>query len=675
LVGALRAASWQRFFATPAGWAVLVALAVVLVDLLTVGMSGPWDPWETHYGEVARQMLARHDPLDTWWQPGNGGPDGKSETSFASKPVLSFWLIALSMKLFAIGTSADPAEMLRTPWVELALRLPSMLAGWLAAFTLGFTAWRLASPRAGVLAGTVVATMPQFAIVTRQALTDMIFVAPVVAAAAAWALAWLQPERALKTIGRGWRSLPFDRAYLLFLLVFALGVVVPLAVIHAHAFDPGTWQRVGRVARRAEGLRDIQQQMWIHWGLAAAVFVRSLLWRRRSQPLMGVLYVCAGLSLIGKGLIGPGLVGVIVLGHLIASGRWNLLLRCGLPTGIALFELAGVPWHHAMALYRGERWVNELIMDNNLRRFATGEQKQAVGSFGFYLETLGLAALPWSAVVPFAAAAGVGSFLRAREERGVELMRMAMVWLGVSLFAISYSTTKYYHYLVPCLPPAALCIGLWLDRELEQRRRDPIAWAVAAIGLCALAVVLRDAIYAPAWLAQLTTYLYTGMWTQGAPAVTPLVLTCLPFAAGLLAWPRPAWRPNAACAMVVGALLTRGWVIADYLPAASESWSQRSALRIYFEQRGPEDRLVSWWFYYRGETFFSKADIWVMKDPDKKALAELVEESRGRGVTLWFVTTVQHTNRLGSHLPPDLRQAVEPVYENFHYSLQRVPIP
>jgi 4-amino-4-deoxy-L-arabinose transferase-like glycosyltransferase len=665
----------KRFFGTPAGWAVLVALAVVIVDLVTIGMSGAWDPWETHYGEVARQMIVRHDPLDLWWQPGNAGPDAESEKYFASKPVLTFWLEALSLKVFGFGLSNDPMEMMRSPWIELALRLPSMLAGYLAAITLGFTAWRLASPRAGVLAGAIVATMPQFAIVTRQALTDMIFVAPVVAAAAAWALAWLQPERELKTIGRGWKSLPFDRVYLLFLVVFALGVVVPLAVIHAHSFDPATWRAFGRVARKAEGLRGIQKQMWIHWVLAALVFVRSLRWRRRSQPLMGILYICAGLSLIGKGLIGPGLVGVIVLGHLVASGRWNLLLKCGLPTGIALFELAGVPWHHAMALYRGERWVNELIMDNNLRRFSTGEQAHAVGGAGFYLEALGLAALPWSALVPFAAAAGVRAFARDRDEPGVELMRMAVVWLGVSLFAISYSTTKYYHYLVPCLPPIALAIALWLDREAAERRRDPIAWAVAVIGIGSIAVVLRDAMHEPTWLAHLTTYLYTGMWREGAPAVTPLVFTSLPFAVGLVAWLRADLRRFAIAAMVVGAVATRTWVIADYLPAASESWSQRTALRTYFAEKGPEDRLISWWFYYRGETFFSKADIWVMKDPDKKALAELVEESRGRGVTLWFVTTVQHVNRLSGHLPSDLRNGVEPVYSNFHYALVKVPVP
>jgi hypothetical protein len=84
---------------------------------------------------------------------------------------------------------------------------------------------------------------------------------------------------------------------------------------------------------------------------------------------------------------------------------------------------------------------------------------------------------------------------------------------------------------------------------------------------------------------------------------------------------------------------------------------------------------VSWWFYYRGETFFTKGDVWVMKDPDRKALGELVEEMRGRGSALWFVTTVQHSNRVGAQLPPDVRRNLEQVYANSHYALLRADVP
>ena len=71
-------------------WAVLGSLAVVVIYLASIAKAGPWDPWETHYGEVARQILVRHDPLDLWWRPGApptlGGPNRGSENTIWCKP-------------------------------------------------------------------------------------------------------------------------------------------------------------------------------------------------------------------------------------------------------------------------------------------------------------------------------------------------------------------------------------------------------------------------------------------------------------------------------------------------------------------------------------------------------------------------------------------------------------
>ncbi len=668
---------------------------MVVIYSLQMSAAGPWDPWETHYGEVARQIVIRHDPLDLWWQPGNGGPEATAERSFASKPALPFWCIALSLKLFGVGMGADATEMVQPLWPELALRLPSMIVGLGTGLFLGMVAWRLASPRAGVLTGLVLATMPQWAIVSRQALTDLYFVGPVVVAAGAWAMAWLQPDRELRRRGRGWSSLPWDRAYLAFVVVFVLAAVVPLAVIHQHAYDPGTWKSFGRDATRAKGLREIQAHMFGYWVLATAVFARSLRWKHRSQAWMGILYLAAGLSLIGKGLIGPGLVGALVLAHLAISGRWGLLRRCGLIAGTVLFVLPAFPWHHAMVLYRGDRWVSELIIQNNLQRFSTGEQKQAVGGFSFYLETLGLAALPWSALVPMSVWGAVKAFqarLRggrastdASSESGSEfgraaLHRFALVWFVVCVLTISYSTTKYYHYLIPVLPPLALMTGLWLDQKLEERGglRSTTVVAGALVGVAIVVAVVRDAMLTPTWLAHLTTYLYTGMWTKGAPDVERLVITTLPFVVGLLVWAvsqTARWRRFAIGAWLLSGLLTTGWVIADYIPAASESWSQRTAIRTYYDERGPNDRLISWWFYYRGETFFTKGDIWVMKEPDRGRLGDLFAETEGTDAALWFITIEPHAKRLAAQLPTQYRDHIEERYRSFHYVLMRVPVP
>jgi hypothetical protein len=285
-------------------WIALAALLIVVINTVTIALCGPWDPWETHYGEVARQIIVRDDPLDLWWRPGYG-PDGNAENTFWSKPALPFWLMALSMAIFGVGSRPAADELVRSPWPELALRLPSLMAGLLCAAFLGYVVWRLlreetptagrgpsAAARAGIFTAVVLSTMPQWALVARQALTDMFFVAPVVVAMGAWALAWSQPDRVLRrrTIGellrrpageggglgarvRRW-SVPWDRAYLVFLLGTIAVAIVPLTVLHMHVISADTVARVAKFAKKpgvpsVDTLRQIHLHMFIYWAAAA----------------------------------------------------------------------------------------------------------------------------------------------------------------------------------------------------------------------------------------------------------------------------------------------------------------------------------------------------------------------------------------------------------------------
>ncbi|PRP96459.1 glycosyltransferase family 39 protein [Enhygromyxa salina] len=703
---------------SPMVWALLLGLAILAIYSASIGACGPWDPWETHYGEVARNMVVRNDPMDLWWRPGYG-PQGKREGVFASKHALPFWCMALSFKLFGVGNGPID-EMVRSPIPEIALRLPSMLMGLGTVALLGWCVARLVHWRAGLLTAAVLATMPQYAILTRQAVTDMFFVAPVCLAMVGWAMAWLEPERELKTIGRqvgnrGLLEIPWDRAWIGFFAVFVVGAIVPLAVLHQHVLDPDTIASVARSRRKStatvDDLRTIAQQLSIYWVVVAAVLLRSMRWRRRSQCWMGVVYVAGGLSLMGKGMIGPGIIGLLILVDMLVNGRLHLLWqrRCELAIGILLFVVTCFPWHHAMAIFRGESWVNELIVVNNLARFASGEQKQAVGGFAFYLRTLGLAALPWSAVVPPALWAAVLAYRRRAQQAepsavaksgppptlGADsLHRLALLWFLVSFGLITYSVTKYYHYLVPCLPPLAIVIGIWLHRLMPTPARDrqtgeasapeskpvgdrlPIAAALAcALSGCAvLYMVARATLDEPAWIAHLSTYLYTGMWREGAAPADRMVWCLVPFGLGLLLWVAHKGR-LAVAGMLLSALLTTTWVIDDYLPATSENWSQRSAFRYAFDHVGKNDRLLSWWFYYRGETYFSKARIWVSMEPDRQKLREFVDKHRGKGTTFWVMTTARHAERANAHFPPDLRDHIEIVYRNFHYALLKVEVP
>ena len=122
---------------------ILVILFGLLLYLPFAGSYGLWDPWETHYGEVARQMVTRGDFISLWWPGSPIDPE-----VFWSKPVLSFWLISLSLYVFGLGHPAAGtfAISARPEW---ALRLPFLLMSLLA---LAAYTWRFPVSSAAVRA-------------------------------------------------------------------------------------------------------------------------------------------------------------------------------------------------------------------------------------------------------------------------------------------------------------------------------------------------------------------------------------------------------------------------------------------------------------------------------------------------------------------------------------------
>jgi 4-amino-4-deoxy-L-arabinose transferase-like glycosyltransferase len=134
---------------------LFVASLVVLPGL---GRATLWEPDEPRFAEATRQMFERGDFLTPYL---NGSPRYE-------KPILFYWLQAASTEIFGSN--------------ELAVRVPSALAGIGAVLLLYLLGCEVASPRAALFAAFSLATMFRFVVFARLGLTDMPVVFFVVAA-------------------------------------------------------------------------------------------------------------------------------------------------------------------------------------------------------------------------------------------------------------------------------------------------------------------------------------------------------------------------------------------------------------------------------------------------------------------------------------------------------------
>lgn len=158
---------------------VILALGVLYVPM--AGSYGLWDPWETHYGEVARSILQRNDPISMFWQ----------DNWFWSKPIGTFWLQAVGMRVMGVNSlDSAPSEMALSSRPEWGMRLPIILLSLLSLWILFHVLRRLLGRRTAILSVIICATSPLYAFTTRQSITDIPLVAPMTAALALMMLAF-----------------------------------------------------------------------------------------------------------------------------------------------------------------------------------------------------------------------------------------------------------------------------------------------------------------------------------------------------------------------------------------------------------------------------------------------------------------------------------------------------
>jgi 4-amino-4-deoxy-L-arabinose transferase-like glycosyltransferase len=727
VAGVLPAQTWLLAVAVPAGFLWLAAASATLVRRLgfladperalwqrqgfwllaitallhlpRLGSFGLIDPWETHYGEVAREMLARDDWISLWW-----AQDGW----FWSKPISNFWAQGLSFS--ALGVAWAPDRMIaslaagRTPQPEWAARLPMFLMALVGQHALYLGARAHVGRWAAFWGGLVLATTPYWYFLTRQSMADMAYVGPLCAALGCLLLALrASPDAKVASVGlRLWGSgephLTLSGFHLLFLstLLLVLPQVfyllsrnvslewgdVPLRLrLHLDEVmlgSPGNCGLPGNQACRPDAAGNAQALQPAQSALIWAGCAGLLLWqKRRERREKRLLYLTAWLfvavSFMGKGA--PGLVLALATfgGFLVARGRYRELFEAEWLGFVLMLAAVAAPWFVQEYLRHGKEFVERLfIHDMYKRAFAHvhDTNKGVDTSFRYYVWQLGYGLFPWSGLCAAGTLYCVGKTTSARhvESAGgrsdspatalVDLTYFCVLWQLAAFGMFAITGTKYHHYVLPLVPAATTLAGVFCQRAFARPSGEgrPASLAEGAVALAAAAFVLlagRDLavtrsgdVEGGARLLHLFTYNYARSWPTSLDYSTILwVFTGLGTALclGMLA---RRWRRYSLVAFAALSTLVAAWGIDVYLVQVAPHWSQRETISQYYLRRsGPEQPLVAYQLNWKGENFYTGNKVPAFVSSGKR-FTDWVQGQKKNGVTVMFITT-EHS-RVGS---------------------------
>ena len=340
-------------------------------------------------------------------------------------------------------------------------------------------------------------------------------------------------------------------------------------VVRALAFLPvwalgGSWRDTDRAANRVLGMAPIATTRQVY-----------LLW----------CYALLGVSILAKGPPGIGVVGLVGVFYVILHAKWRALYdgRFELKRGLILMIVVALPWHVAMFLKDGARFIDEYVMTHIMNRGLVGVDNSP-GTFEHYTQQLGNGMWLWAALLPAAVAATIA---RARTDTREGRVRfLVALWAIVAVFFFSIVQTKFHHYILPAVPALGILVAFFLDDILAGRDRLHPLYAALGIGIVVL--VARDLIWDPARWIHMFVFRYDRPWPTAEPwAVDPsdgfiglAIIACAAIAVAAL-----PWRRVGVAALGAAALAICLWSLHVYMPLAGTHWGMREAVHGYYANR------------------------------------------------------------------------------------------
>ncbi|MBN2724262.1 MAG: hypothetical protein JXR95_09345 [Deltaproteobacteria bacterium] len=572
-----------------------------------LGSYGLFDPWETHYGEVARTMLQRDDYISTYWQ----------DEGFYSKPVLLFWMQSAGMALAGLNkTGVDhPAEMAESTRPEWALRLPVAILSSLAVASVFFLVFTFFSFFAAFLSSVFLAITPHYALVSRQSITDMPFLALMTIAMVLFILGLSENRNISKlkifsTKIRGNLQINITSVFIInTLLVIA---VFPQYMLMAANVDAST-VFIGKRIQLSGFLVFIPYLL-----LALETAVSNIRGKTTlsSQFIQGG-FVFAGLAILAKGFGALVIPAATFFIYFLVSKKWEKIKDFDILKGILIIIAVSFPWHHAMMIRHGNAFFQEYIVHHHFKRAALGVHGER-GIFTYYLTQMAFGLFVLLPILPAAISWHYRKIAEKKPDESFgksDFSLILIIWASVTFLLFSTMLTKFHHYILPVTVPLAVLSGIFISEfkpETEKIKLSVFSGLILAI------LTLREFFLDSAHFINLFIYKYERLFPYEYKLSTMLAITGFGviFSTVVYFVFRKKW---AALIFALSGAVFTGNLIYSYIPTLAPHWSQKQLHQIYFQCRqDSSERFIAWQLNWRGENFYSKNQVLPHMDLNSK---------------------------------------------------------
>jgi hypothetical protein len=224
--------------------------------------------------------------------------------------------------------------------------------------------------------------------------------------------------------------------------------------------------------------------------------------------------------------------------------------------------------------------------------------------------------------------------------------------------------------VLPAIPGFAIVIGAFVD-DLWARRAWRTAALTSLVGIPLVALVafdFVDAKNATQRFLWLFSYDYVHnragrAWPETLDFSGTVIAFAVVFMIGVAAFAFPRARRYAAVGLGATAIAFTFFLLDGFMPAVAPYWSQKGPIAAYYQnRRSPDERLVAFQLYWRGETFYTSNEIYEGPSEERTVFdAEGADDklkawiARHRGRRAFFLFERFQQGRLAGLLPPEAR--------------------